>query len=304
MDGESTQSRAGGRETGERASRPEAVKAVETSGTSANHVLLDRQSGLDIAAFVVDGVDLAPGVAIPAGEEPRIARLLQGFLFTCGPDHIRLPEPRESGDGNYPLHGSLPGTQVVATSIETGPDGPVCHAQTVVSLADGGQATVARRIYTAIDGYVTIEDRLTNTGTTPFSPMWMYHLNLGAWLFDDETWIEAPVFGEGALFWRFGDGERAHLCLDTRPTLADTGLVTVTLGPLAMLGGRTLSIRFPAACLPWLQFWRSERNGGNVFSIEPASHRLASRAELAENGELVSLAPGESRSFGIAFRMV
>ncbi len=251
-----------------------AAEAELTAAAPSGQLLLDRQSGLDIAAFVVDGIDLSPGPDIPAGEEPRIARLLQGFLFTCGPDHIRHPEALESGEGLYPLHGSLPGTAVGATSIEEGPDGPVCHAETPVLLADGGRATVTRRISTAADGYVTIEDRLTNSGETAFFPMWMYHLNLGAWLFDADTWIEAAALGDGALFWRFGDGERGHLCLDARPTAGPDGLVRVTLGPMRLVGGRSLSVRFPAASLPFLQFWRSERHGGNVFSIEPASHRL------------------------------
>ncbi|SIQ22060.1 protein of unknown function [Rhizobium sp. RU20A] len=265
---------------------------------------LNRHSTLDIAAFLVDGIDIAPGKDIPAGEEPRIARLLKGFLFTCGPDHIRHPEPFDRGEGAYPLHGSLPGTAVAEAAIEAGPDGPICRATTVVALAEGGEATLERCIRTAADGFVTIDDRLTNTGECAFRPMWMYHLNLGSWLFDDETHVEAAALGAQPRGWRFGEGERAHLCLDTRPTLAADGFVTVALGPIRMLSGRTLAVRFPADGLPWLQLWRSQLKGGHVFSIEPASHRLAGRPDLIESGELTLLAPGESRHYSIAFRMV
>jgi hypothetical protein len=47
--------------------------------------------------------------------------------------------------------------------------------------------------------------------------------------------------------------------------------------------------------------WRCQRGGANVVSIEPASHRLAKRPELAANGELGLLQPGRSREYRLAF---
>ena len=55
---------------------------------------------LDVASAVFQGVDIAPGSAIPSDGDPRIDRALPGFLFTCGPDHIRHPVPIEgAADG-------------------------------------------------------------------------------------------------------------------------------------------------------------------------------------------------------------
>jgi hypothetical protein len=49
--------------------------------------------------------------------------------------------------------------------------------------------------------------------------------------------------------------------------------------------------------LPFVQSWRRTEPGLNVFSIEPITHRLASRAELEQSGELAALAPGEAVDF-------
>ena len=48
----------------------------EPADRRENHVLFDRLSALDIAAFVVDGVDLSPGAAIPSDGDVRIDRAL------------------------------------------------------------------------------------------------------------------------------------------------------------------------------------------------------------------------------------
>lgn len=70
---------------------------------------LDDSSLMDIGACIVDGHDLAPGAAVPDDGDARISHSVQGFLFTCGPDHIRHPAPMGEAfpDKRYPLHGSF-----------------------------------------------------------------------------------------------------------------------------------------------------------------------------------------------------
>jgi hypothetical protein len=67
---------------------------------------LDEESALDIGSCRVDGVEIAPGSAVPDDGDARILHAVGGLLFTCGPDHIRHPEPIEGETGRrYPLHG-------------------------------------------------------------------------------------------------------------------------------------------------------------------------------------------------------
>ncbi|OHV82394.1 DUF4432 family protein [Ensifer sp. LCM 4579] len=263
-------------------------------------LLLDRSSALDIAAFVVAGVDLSPGDAIPSDGDPRIDRALAGFFFTCGPDHIRHPEPVPGrGDGaRYPLHGSLAGTPVMRRDMSSA--GNRCTAVIEVELACGGRAAIERCWRAERDGEgVLLEDRVVNVGATAFAPMMMYHMNVAGRLLGEETMIESPSVESGSLAWRFGAGESAHFCVPA--AAGNDGWAEVSLAALPGLAGRSLHVRFWAETLPFLQIWRCQRGSADVISIEPASHRLAKRAELSAGGELALLEPGERRDYALAF---
>ncbi|MFB2550735.1 DUF4432 family protein [Ensifer soli] len=262
---------------------------------------LDATSAFDIGRLAVECVALNPGPAIPPNGDARIDHALAGFLFTCGPDHIRHPEPFDGvpDGGRYPLHGSMAGTP--ASGIRADRSGDTFAAEVEVPLADGGRARVSRR-YDRHSGAeaIGLSDCLRNTGATPFAPMVMYHLNLGGRLFDADTAFRGAMMPEGQLPWRFGEGERGLALFDARPA-AIAGWAALSLGPFAILGGRWLHLRFDTATLPFLQMWRLQRGDADVVSIEPASHRIASRSELAAQGELVALAPGETVRYGLAF---
>jgi hypothetical protein len=266
-------------------------------------LLLDPASALDVAAMVVDGIDLSPGTAIPSDGDPRIDHALKGFLFTCGPDHIRHPEPIEpdtsvGNSGLYPLHGSLCGTPVADLLAED--DG--CVATVEVHLADGGRARLTRRWTIRAERVaVHLEDRIENIGASPFAPLWMYHLNIAGHLFDDATVMTGAMIADGGQGWMFGEGASAHVCL---PADGGDRWAHLRVGPFAALSGRSLDVRFRTDSLPFLQMWRCQRGEANVVSIEPVSHRIAKRPDLAANGELPSLAPGESRSYALSFGIV
>lgn len=267
------------------------------------HLLLDRQSALDIGAFVIDGCDLSPGSAVPSDGDSRIDRALPGFFFTCGPDHIRHPEPIGAAGGGrfFPLHGSLCGTPVTWAQMSDDPARPGCRAHTDVTLADGGKASVERVWSVDREGpSVTLSDHVTNTGNTPFAPMIMYHMNFAAALFDAETRISGRMMRGGDMPWRFGEGASSVVCMPAEAPDED-GFARVSLGPIQAIGGRCLHLRFAVEALPFLQIWRCQRDGANVFSLEPVSHRLAQRAELVSAGEMPLLLPGETKHYRLAF---
>ncbi|WP_426227597.1 DUF4432 family protein [Pararhizobium sp. DWP3-4] len=282
--------------------------SIQISGGSKEEsfqILLDRQSALDIGAFVVDGVDLSPGIAIPSDGDRRIDNALQGFFFTCGPDHIRHPEPIEGLDDGqtFPLHGSLCGTPVGQTQMPAPGEPPGCTAQTDVVLANGGTARFSRQWSVNADtAEVTLLDRVTNTGDRAFAPMLMYHMNIGGWLAGNETQIGGTMFGDETRPWRFGEGDRGLFCLPAAPG-AEDGWAQVTLGPFDALAGRSLVVRFSTDTLPFLQVWRCQIGAANVIGIEPVSHRLAKRTELAAAGEMPMLEPGGTIEYALAFQI-
>ncbi|MDO9414598.1 DUF4432 family protein [Pararhizobium sp.] len=281
------------------------ISLADHNPDSRFQILLDRQSALDIGAFVVDGVDLSPGDAIPSDGDRRIDRALPGFLFTCGPDHVRHPEPVEGADDGrlFPLHGSLCGTPVTSTAMSEDPARPGCSARTEVALADGGSAVVDRLWAVDPDGReVILTDRIGNTGETPFPPMLMYHINFGAWMFDAATRIEGAMLPAGGIPWRFGDGDTQVFCVPAGEGDAE-GYASVSVGPIPEIGGRSVHIRFDTKTLPFLQIWRNQVGHANVLGIEPVSHRWVKRTELAQAGELVALQPGQSIDYALAFQV-
>jgi hypothetical protein len=256
---------------------------------------LTPQSALDVASAVFSGIDLAPGSAIPSDGDPRIDRALPGFLFTCGPDHIRHPVPVEgAADGRlYPLHGSLSSHPARDILFEEDEGEAICEGRVAAALAHGGSADLARRWRAdRRTGHITLDDLVTNTGEGAWPPFAMYHINFGTSLFDDETRLTGAMLPGGSLPWRFDEGDMKIFCVPAAGS-AEHGWAEIAVGPIAALGGRSMHIRFRTDTLPYLQVWRNQSPGCAVLGIEPGSHRLAARAERRSAGEGRVVSHGE-----------
>ena len=266
---------------------------------------LTPQSALDVASAVFSGVDLAPGSAIPSDGDPRIDRALPGFLFTCGPDHIRHPVSVEgAADGRlYPLHGSLSSNPARDILFEEDEGEAICEGRVAVALAHGGTADLARRWRAdRRTGHITLDDLVTNIGEGAWPPFAMYHINFGTSLFDDDTRLTGAMLPGGSLPWRFDEGDMTIFCVPAAGS-AEHGWAEIAIGPIAALGGRSMHIRFRTDTLPYLQVWRNQSPGCAVLGIEPVSHRLAARAELISAGEAPDFSPGESVGYALAFEV-
>jgi hypothetical protein len=264
---------------------------------------LDEGSALDIGSLTVDGVEIAPGAAVPDDGDARILHAVSGFLFTCGPDHIRHPEPVEGMEGKrYPLHGSMSATRPeILTETKTAGSHEIA-ASIKVSMAQGGDAEIVRTWrFDTLTGDVSLEDRLCNIGQTPFPPMLMYHMNIGAHLLDAGTMLGGPSFERGEIGWRFGEGEGGVFCV---PAVPEEGIAKIRLGPIKAIGGQSLHVWFATDTIPHLQMWRNQAGHCNVLGIEPVSHPWKKRPELHAMSLMTPLAPGAVRIYrlGFAFR--
>ena len=264
---------------------------------------LDESSALDIGSLRAGGVEIAPGEAVPDDGDPRILHAVQGFLFTCGPDHIRHPEPVEAMAGKrYPLHGSMSGNRAEIIGERKNAGSHEVTARINIALAQGGEAEVLRTWRFNIETEeASLEDRLMNLGRTPLAPMLMYHINIGAWLLDERTLLSGPSFDGGEIGWRFGEGDGQVFCV---PAAAEEGRAKVRLGPIEAIGGRSLNVWFGTDTIPHLQMWRNQAGHCDVLGIEPVSHPWKKRPELAAMGLMSELAPGAVRTYrmGFAFR--
>lgn len=263
---------------------------------------LDLTSALDIGSCRVGGVELSPGRAVPDDGDPRILHAVGGFLFTCGPDHIRHSEPIAGTSGRkYPLHGSMAATKPEIIAHDRRETSEEVIARVIIRMAQGGEAEILRTWrMDGATGDVMLVDRLTNIGPHPFAPMLMYHMNIGAHLFDDDTMLAGSMFEEPGMGWTFGEGEGHVFCV---PAAAEEGsdFARVVLGPIAPLGGKSLAVRFATDTLPHLQMWRNQASPAHVLGIEPVSHPWRKRDELGAAGLMTLLAPGEFLIYRLSF---
>lgn len=273
---------------------------MELYAARGPRLFLDETSVLDIGSLIIGGADISPGRAIPDDGDPRIDHSLEGFLFTCGPDHIRHPEPVEGVEGRtYPLHGSFSACPAEVTEFKNGALSSIARAVVMVRLADGGLARLERRWHIdGVTGAVSLNDRVSNAGPKPFAPMLMYHMNIGAKNFDAKTQLSGHMVGKVPVSWQFGEGDNYVFCV---PAAGEEGHATVRLGPIAGASGVTLRVDFDTATLPFLQMWRNENRPAYVVGIEPASHDWKLRAELAQACAMDLLQPGEFRDYGLRF---
>jgi hypothetical protein len=278
---------------------------MEFAAATGPRLMLDETSVLDIAGCVVEGVDIAPKKAVPDDGDARISHSVEGFLFTCGPDHIRHREPIPGRtDGKvYPLHGSASGhaAKVLWTRFENG--NAECRADIDLTTVEGLSARIER--HWRIDGAtgeVHLEDKVVNTSTETVPTFLMYHMNIGGKWFDAGTRLEGRMLEGEGFPWNFGEEPGGIFCVEGPATQG--GFAEVRLGPIAAIGGKTLRVRVLAETLPHLQVWRNQKAPADVLGIEPVSHRWVSRAELQAGGEFNMLKPGESRSYALSFAFV
>jgi hypothetical protein len=263
---------------------------------------LDENSALDIGSCRLDGIEIAPGDAVPDDGDARILHSVSGFLFTCGPDHKGHPEPIEGmPEKKFPLHGSMAATPAAEIAEQRFGDVREISAKVTVALAQGGVTEIHRvwRINEAT-GDVELRDTLTNKGDQPFPPLWMYHMNIGAHLFSEQTMLSGPSFEDGGIGWVFGKGDGHVFCVPASDE-PEGGSARVVLGPISGAGGKSLEVWFGTGTLPHLQMWRNQSGHCDVLGIEPVSHPMKKRTELHEMGLMMPLAPGESKVYGLTF---
>ena len=63
--------------------------------------------------------------------------------------------------------------------------------------------------------------------------------------------------------------------------------------------GIALAIRFQKKQLPWLTNWQHWGRGEYVTGLEPGSNRPIGQAKAREQGELIMIAPGESKKYDL-----
>lgn len=281
-------------------------------------VLLDR--AMDIGWADALGLPLAwsgpRGRVASHRYEPERAGWVQtfggGLLSTCGLASTGMPSTVDGID--YGLHGRVGHTPAenVSWQLTSDESGSLVEITGEIVEASLGQPTL--RLTRTIRAWcqrpvIEVEDTVTNDSFVEAGHMYRHHINLGFPLVD-----EGSVLTTDAMVFDRRDGGVASPLSELDLAVADTTVdETVSYARSGPSGALTLSvprrgvaftIEWSTATFPLFLAWRDASPGVNVLGVEPSTSRDGGRAEAAESGELVVLAPGESRPYRTRMSLV
>jgi hypothetical protein len=151
---------------------------------------------------------------------------------------------------------------------------------------------------------LAVTDTVENAGHAVTSHMQLYHCNIGFPVVDDGSELLIPSDATRTDPWETTDGYRnlagprsnfQEACFYERIAGGRDGIVpTAVVNRRLGLGAYQL---FRLDELPEFMIWRMMGEGDYAVALEPGTNRAVPRAELRDAGEIIELAPGESRTY-------
>lgn len=267
-------------------------------------VLPDR--GCDLGAAWFRGVPLSWTSAVgerapfapPSGEE-WLDAFGGGLLATCGLRNVGWPS---EGVG---LHGVFSHQRARVVEVDRRGDGAIVRAAVRDASHSRWHLELERTITTrAGEGMVELVDVTRNRGAEPEPAPLLYHVNLGAPLWDDGARLEMPnsrdVLPDAAAAeipdsWPWApDPSRApergfeHVIAPAPDGWAEARVINERLG-------LELTLRWDASTLPRFNQWVQPVPGVYVLGLEPMNCSVQGRAHDRAEGRSPILAPGAER---------
>lgn len=251
---------------------------------------------------------------VPVGDPSGIG-WLEGFdelLVRCGLLSNGAPDFDETGRVRYPVHGRIANLPCHSLSIEVQPElgvleviGRVVESRFLVYTLE-----LESRVRFQIGrNTIEINDTVTNPLSTPGSMQLLYHINLGQPILQSGSKILAALdrlaprdarAAEGVATWDHCEGPESgyrEQVYFTTPLMDENYWTEALLtNHDASLG---FSVQFDARTLPCLNFWKNTAGveDGYVCGLEPATGFPNTRTFEEQQGRLVRLSGGQSRSF-------
>jgi hypothetical protein len=151
-----------------------------------------------------------------------------------------------------------------------------------------------------------MHDEVTNEGWNPTPHMYLYHVNIGFPVVDEEAELLVPTraieprgdYEAGT--YRIMDGPAAGYTerVFEHDVIAENG-GTVPVAIVNRQRGIGAYEVFNNQQLPFHFVWRMLGEGTYTVGIEPSTNRTGGRLDARERGELIVLEPGESRTYDL-----
>jgi hypothetical protein len=251
---------------------------------------------------------------VPIGDSSGIG-WLEGFdelLVRCGLLSNGAPEFDESGRVRYPVHGRIANLPCHELWVEAQPElgfvdvvGKVLESRFLVYTLE----LETRYRFYAERSTIEIFDTVTNPLTTTGSMQLLYHINLGQPVLQAGSRILAALdrlaprdfrAAEGVDSWDVCEGPEGGFREQVYYT---TPLMDEDYWTEAMLtnhdGSLGYSVQFDVRTLPCLNFWKNTAGveDGYVLGIEPATGFPNTKSYEEQQGRVVRLQGGQSRTF-------
>ncbi|MCC5937851.1 MAG: aldose 1-epimerase family protein [Lunatimonas sp.] len=303
---------------------------IDTGAGLRYKVLLDR--GMDIAEAFYQQHSLAwMSHSGPVNPQPMSDRGIDwlrtfggGLMTTCGLSHAGGPE--EDTFGSRGLHGRISNTPAELIQVDQ-PDPLIgkmdfCLVGEIFESQVFGPHLLLRRKISGALGNPTlrVEDEVVNRGNTQAPHMLLYHLNLGWPLLDEGAeivwsgnWHSRDQDPNNRIFNLFNNFKA---CPAPRADHAGSGEDVAFIDVAADDAGRcftgvynprlgfALQIAFEKKQLPWLINWQHWGTNEYVMALEPGTNPPIGQAKAREEGTLIFLEPGESRSYRLDFEVL
>ena len=271
-------------------------RAVDVRVWNGIDVRLLPDRGLDIGAAWFRGVPLA--WISPTGEQPPPlpeelvgnawrAAWGGGLVTTCGLSNVGAASEGYGQHGTYTAR-AVADLEVERTTSEVTATGTVVDAP----------FTLSRRIVTTVgQGHVRIDDRIVNDSEWTAAAPLLYHVNLGAPLWDKDAYLETDAQEVVPR----DDASAAGLPMwDEPPAPADGAPERVfehVGASWARLTSPTHGVELTLrSSLPRLWQWVDPASGTYALGIEPANCSVLGREHDIATGQMPFLDPGEARA--------
>ncbi len=275
--------------------RGQRLLVVRNAMGIAFEIAVDR--GFDISAATWRGINIGwnsangmpwPPHPVDAEDGVGFYRNLDGFVVTCGLDHIGGAR-RDNADRYIhkhrkqvfnPLHGRISSQRATISGygIDWRTDVPVIWAEGVVrqSSVFAENLVLQRRIEIDVFGNVIrIADTVENRGFRPTPHAILYHVNFGYPFVDQALEISGNLSREMAAAFN-GEDKRPREdfvdCYQEIPIASDLWTASIELRNRALLGGISAKLSFSHKELPNFGIWRAFQSGVYAFALEPARH--------------------------------
>jgi hypothetical protein len=305
------------------------VLEFRTGSGLAFEVLVDRAMDIGPAEHAGRsfGWRSATGFRNPAlhehNDEAGLAwlRSFSGLLVTGGLDHTFGPAEFDADHFRYPfrktvwngLHGRV--ANIPARLIGYGEEWKSDDVCTLWAEGEVRQAAVfgehlrlRRRVEADLGGNtIRLTDTVTNHGFDLTPHMYLYHVNLGWPLIDEDTRLVAPI---SRTTFSTDSVRQQRASYQRLPAPQDGFVEQVYLHELvasesgrfeaAVINDRIqmgFHIDWGASEFPYFVEWMHMRAGAYALGVEPSTHSPGGEAAARSDGTMIWLAAGESRSY-------